>query len=365
MRGEHKRQQTMLSLLSPDERVPQDHPIRTIKAIADAELRKLSPVFDAMYSPVGRPSIPPERLLKACLLIALYSVRSERQLCERLDYDLLFRYFLDMNMIEPSFDASSFARNKERLLQADVARQFFEGVVREARSRGLISAEHFTVDGTLIEAWASMKSFRRKERRSKQEPPAGGSNPSVDFRGEQRSNETHASTTDPEARLARKGMGQEAKLAYSAHLLTDNRNGLVVDVRIAEANGSAEQVAAMEMLLRLKERGISPQTVGADKAYDTAALIEILRAEGITPHVAQNISGRRGSNIDGRTTRHPGYLRSQRRRKLVEQVFGWMKTVGGFRQTRYRGQARNQWWALMEATAYNLTRMAKLATAPA
>ena len=362
MRGERKRQQTMLSLLGPDERVPQDHPIRIIKTIADAELRKLSAVFDLMYSTVGRPSIPPERLLKACLLIALYSVRSERQLCERLDYDLLFRFFLDMNMIEPSFDASTFAKNKERLLQADVARQFFEGVVRQAQSMHLISAEHFTVDGTLIEAWASMKSFRRKD--GHDDSPGDGSNPTVDFRGEKRSNTTHESTTDPEARLARKGLGREAKLAFSAHVMTENRHGLVVNVLVAEANGTAEQVAAMEMWLEWMDRGGPPRTLGADKGYDTAALIEIFRAEGVTPHVAQNISGRRGSNIDGRTVRHPGYALSQRRRKIVEQVFGWMKTVGGFRKTRYRGRERTQLWAYVEAAAYNLVRMGKLIAAP-
>jgi transposase len=359
MRGEHKRQATMLSVIGPEERVPQDHPIRRIKALADAELKCLSPTFDAMYSRVGRPSIPPERLLKACLLIALYSIRSERQFCERLNYDLLFRFFLDMNMIDDSFDASTFAKNKERLLAADVARLFFDGVVRQAKAAKLMSAEHFTVDGTLIEAWASMKSFRPKDEDPSRGPDDPG-NPTVNFRGETRSNDTHESTTDPEARLARKGMGKEAKLAFSAHVMMENRNGLVVDIQVAEANGTAERMAAMEMLLRQKEQGMRPQTLGADKGYDAADFVEILKEEGVTPHVAQNISGRRGSNIDGRTTRHPGYAASQRIRKRVEEIFGWMKTVGNFRKTRYRGQARTGLWAYFEAAAYNLVRMAKL-----
>ncbi len=363
MRGEHKRQATMLSVIGPDERVPQDHPIRRIKVLADAELKRLSPIFDSMYSTIGRPSIPPERLLKGCLLIALYSIRSERQFCERLDYDLLFRFFLDMNMIEESFDASTFAKNKERLLAADVARLFFEGVVCQAREAQLMSAEHFTVDGTLIEAWASMKSFRPKDEDPSTRPdPDDPGNPTVDFRGEERLNATHQSTTDPEAKLARKGMGKEAKLAFSAHVLMENRNGMVVDIRVAEANGTAERIEAMEMLLRQKEQGRRPQTLGADKGYDAADFVAVLNEEGITPHVAQNISGNRGSNIDGRTTRHPGYAISQRIRKRVEEIFGWMKTVGAFRKTRYRGKARTGLWAYIEAAAYNLVRMAKLLT---
>lgn len=363
MRGEHKRQATMLSVIGPDERVPQDHPIRRIKVLADAELKRLSPTFDSMYSKIGRPSIPPERLMKACLLIALYSVRSERQFCERLDYDLLFRYFLDMNMIEESFDPSTFAKNKERLMASDVARLFFEGIVRQAKAAHLMSVEHFTVDGTLIEAWASMKSFRPKDEEPGERPdPDDPGNPTVDFRGEERSNETHASTTDPEAKLARKGMGKEAKLAFSAHVLMENRNGLVVDIQVAEANGTAERLAAMEMVLRQKEQGSQPQTLGADKGYDAADFVEILHEEGVTPHVAQNISGRRASNIDGRTTRHPGYAISQRIRKRVEEIFGWMKTVGNFRKTRYRGKARTGLWAYFEAAAYNLVRMGNLLT---
>jgi transposase len=350
----------MLSLVSPEKRVPKDHPIRRIKAMADAELARLSPLFDEMYGSMGRPSIPPETLLKASLLIALFSVRSERQFCERLDYDLMFRYFLDMNLDEESFDASTFAKNKERLLKADVARLFFEGVVRQAKEAHLISSDHFTVDGTLIEAWASLKSFRPRGEKGRKKPPDDPGNPTVNFHGEKRSNETHVSSTDPEAKLARKGKNRGANLSYSAHVLMENRHGLCADISLAAATGDAEWVEAVRMLDRQAKNGIRPSTIGGDKGYDVRRFVEDLRQRGVTPHVAQQITRHRGSRIDRRTTRHTGYSISQRCRKKVEEIFGWMKTVGGFRKTRYRGQARTALWGYLVAAAYNLVRMAKL-----
>jgi len=361
MRGEVERQRSMLSVVDAEHCVPEDHPIRRIKTLADAELTRLSPTFDAIYAEGGRPSIPPERLLKALLLIALYSVRSERQLCEQLHYNLLFRFFLGLGMHEPIFDASTFAKNKARLLEADVARHFLAGIVDRAKTARLISTEHFTVDGTLIEAWASLKSFRpRDEAPGDRPPPDDPGNPTVNFRGELRTNQTHASTTDPEARLMRKGAGKEAKLVFAGHALTENRHGLVVDVRVTEATGTAEPEAALAMVDAQQETGMPIATVAGDKAYDRATFVDELRERGVTPHVAQNITAHRGSNVDGRTTRHPGYAVSQRKRKLVEQVFGWGKTVGGLRKTRYRGVARTQFWAQMVASAYDLLRMARL-----
>ena len=361
MRGEVERQRSMLSVVDAEHCVPEDHPIRRIKTLANAELARLSPTFDAIYAEGGRPSIPPERLLKALLLIALYSVRSERQLCEQLHYNLLFRFFLDLGMHEPIFDASTFAKTKARLLEADVARHFLAGIVDRAKTARLISTEHFTVDGTLIEAWASLKSFRpRDEAPGDRPPPDDPGNPTVNFRGELRTNQTHASTTDPEARLMRKGAGKEAKLVFAGHALTENRHGLVVDVRVTEATGTAEPEAALAMVDAQQETGMPIATVAGDKAYDRATFVDELRERGVTPHVAQNITAHRGSNVDGRTTRHPGYAVSQRKRKLVEQVFGWGKTVGGLRKTRYRGVARTQFWAQMVASAYDLLRMAKL-----
>jgi len=342
--------------------VPAGHPIRAIKQLSDAKLAELSPVFDEMYSTMGRPSIPPERLLKACLLIALFSVRSERQFCERLDYDLLFRFFLDMNLDDKSFDATSFTKNKERMLESDVARLFFEGVVAIAKQRGLMSAEHFTVDGTLIEAWASLKSFKKKGSKDPT-PPDDPGNPTVNFHGEKRGNETHESTTDPEARLYRKGDNHAARLCYSAHVLMENRNGLCVDIRLAEASGYAERREALAMIDEQRQRGVRVETLGADKAYDTRDFITDLRDRQVTPHIAQQITTRRRSNLDARTTRHPGYAISQRKRKLVEEIFGWMKTVGGLRKTRYRGKRRNRLWAYLNAAAYNLVRLVRLAPA--
>jgi transposase len=357
MRGTDTKQSSMLMLMSPESRVPVGHPIRRIKKLADEVLAGLSPVFDAMYASTGRPSIPPERLLKSTLLMALYTLRSERQFCEQLDYNLLYRWFLDMDMSEPSFDATVYTKNRTRLLAHDVAGKFFLAVVERARSAKLMSAEHFTVDGTLIEAWASLKSFKKKDAKN-DEPPDDPGNPTVNFHGEKRSNETHESTTDPDAKLARKGNGKEAKLSYSAHALMENRNGLLVDFQMDSADGRAERRAALEML-DASVPGRERVTLGADKGYDTRDFVADCRARNVTPHVAQNVTKRR-SAIDERTTRQPGYAVSQRIRKRVEEVFGWMKTVGNFRKTRYVGFGANQIAAYMTAAAYNLLRMAKL-----
>jgi len=357
MRGDKVTQGFMLTTLTPDHLVPPDHPIRQIKPIVDRALSHLSPTFNAMYAATGRPSIPPEHLLKGCLLIALFSVRSERQFCERLQYDLLFKWFLDLNIGDSAFDPSTFSKNPERLLAHEVAAQFFQAVLREARQRQLLSVEHFTVDGTLLEAWASMKSFRPTD--GSGGPPPRGKNPSVDFHDEERVNATHASTTDPEALLARKGNGKEARLSFLGHVLMENRNGLVVEVTVTQARGTAERETALAQLGR--QPGLRRLTVGADKAYDTEAFVEGCRGRQVTPHVARKLHSR----IDGRTTRHPGYAVSQRRRKRVEEIFGWMKTVGGARKLRYRGVRKNQLWAEVTAAAYNLMRLAKLVlTAP-
>ena len=350
----------MLAFVDPETRIPPGHPIRTIRGLADAALAELSPVFDRMYAEIGRPSIPPERLLKASLLIALYSVRSERAFCEELDYNILYRWFLGMDLIEPSFDPTSFTKNRRRLLEHQVAREFFDVVIWHAQERRLLSDEHFTVDGTLVEAAASLKSFRPTPADGADAPPADPGNPAVDFRGERRSNATHASTTDPESRLAKKGKGKEAKLSFAAHALMENRHGLLVDFQVTAATGTAERDAAPAMLDQARERGFHPRTVGADKSYDTADFVREMRGRRITPHVAQNTSNR-ASAIDGRTTRHLGYAISQRIRKRVEEVFGWVKTVGGFRRSRYRGLARTGMAGYLVATAYNLVRLATLA----
>jgi transposase len=354
MRGKSDTQVTMLSLVTADQLVPADHPIRQIKPIVDNALRELSPTFSQMYAETGRPSIPPEHLLKACLLIALYSVRSERQFCERLQYDLLFKWFLDLNITDPAFDASTFSKNKERLLAHDVARGFLGVVLDEARRRRLLSEDHFTVDGTLLEAWASLKSFRPKDG-GDGTPSAGEKNPSVDFHGEQRRNDTHQSSTDPEARLAKKGHGKEAKLCFAGHVLMENRNGLVVDVTFTQATGTAERESALDMLAQVP--GARRVTVGADKGYDTMDFVKTCRSMNVTPHVAR----RQTSKLDGRTTHHAGYAVSQRIRKRVEEIFGWIKTVGGGRKLRYTGLERNRLWWEFTVAAYNLVRMAKLA----
>ncbi len=358
MRGSDTKQSSMLCLISPEARVPADHPLRGIKKLADQALASLSSVFDDMYSSTGRPSIPPERLLKSTLLMALYTVRSERLFCEQLDYNLLFRWFLDMDMVEASFVPTVFTKNRERLLAHDVAARFFAAVVEQARNAKLMSNDHFTVDGTLIDAWASLKSFKKKGAEEK-DPPDDPGNPTVNFRGDKRSNDTHESTTDKDARLARKGDGKEAKLSYSAHALMENRNGLLVGLQVDVADGYAERRSALE-LLDEHWPGSRRITLGADKAYDTTDFVADLRERNVTPHVAQQITKYRGSKIDERTTRHAGYEVSQRIRKRVEEVFGWFKTVGNFRKTRYRGLAANQLAAHMLGAAYNLLRIAKL-----
>ena len=364
MRGEPSKQATMLSLASPEQRVPATHPLREIKKLADAALARMSPLFDAMYAVGGRPSIPPEFLLKATLLMAFYSIRSERLFCEQLDYNLMFRWFLDMNMLEDSFDHSVFSKNRERLLKHEASKVFFAEVVGQAREAQLMSDDHFTVDGTLIEAWASLKSFKRKDGKDNRSDKDDPGNPSLDFHGEKRSNETHESTTDPEARLAKKGKGKEARLAYSGHALMENRNGLLVDFRIQHATGTAERQVALEMLDDELPGG-RRITVAGDKGYDTAGFVEGCREINVVPHVAQNISGNRGSAIDGRTTRHSGYRISQRIRKRVEEIFGWAKTVACFRKTRFKGKERTQFAGYMVGAAYNLLRIAKLRLAAA
>jgi len=358
MRGDADDQLWALTPLTPDSFVPQDHPIRVIRGIVDRALASLSPTFRTMYAPIGRPSIPPEHLLKAMLLMAFYSIRSERQLCERLRYDLLFKFFLGLNIAEEVFDHSTFSKNRQRLLEHDVSRKFFVAVRDEAQQRELLSSEHFTVDGTLLDAWASLKSVRPRDE-ADGSPEGGGRNPTVDFKGQRRRNETHLSRTDPEARLAKKARGEAARLAYAGHLLMENRNGLVVDIDLTQATGRAEREAALRMLDRQERRRRGRITLGADKAYDTSEFIAALRARQVTPHVAQNQAGRR-SAIDGRTTSHGGYRWSQRLRKRVEEIFGWIKTVGGGSKLRFIGLARNRLWAEMTASAYNLVRVVRL-----
>jgi len=356
MRGHDTKQATMFSVVSPEHRVPANHPLRPIKAMADEILAAMSRTFGRMYSKVGRPSIPPERLLKAQILIALYSVRSDRMFCEQLDYNLLFRWFLDMNMDEPAFDHSSFTKNRDRLLEHDVAAEFFAAVVERAQQLGLMSSEHFTVDGTLIEAWASLKSFRPKDEKPEdRDPPDDPGNPTVNFHGEKRGNETHASTTDPEARLARKGNNQEAKLCFSAHALMENRNGLLVDLRIDHATGTAERESALALLAENVE--VTGATAGGDKGYNQRAFVDGCRQLGITPHVAEKA---RYNAIDRRTSRHEGYSISMRIRKRIEEIFGWAKTIGGFRRTRFRGVTRTQQAGYFVGAAYNLLRIANL-----
>ena len=356
MRGHDTKQATMFSVVSPEHRVPANHPLRPIKAMADEILAAMSRTFGRMYSKVGRPSIPPERLLKSQILIALYSVRSDRMFCEQLDYNLLFRWFLDMNMDEPAFDHSSFTKNRDRLLEHDVAAEFFAAVVERAQQLGLMSSEHFTVDGTLIEAWASLKSFRPKDEKPEdRDPPDDPGNPTVNFHGEKRGNETHASTTDPEARLARKGNNQEAKLCFSAHALMENRNGLLVDLRIDHATGTAERESALALLGENVE--VTGATAGGDKGYNQRAFVDGCRQLGITPHVAEKA---RYNAIDRRTSRHEGYSISMRIRKRIEEIFGWAKTIGGFRRTRFRGVTRTQQAGYFVGAAYNLLRIANL-----
>jgi transposase len=361
MRGDDVQQGAMFSYLSPEQRVPANHPLRPIRQMVDTVLKRLSPRFDAMYAEGGRPSIPPERLLRALLLQCLYSVRSERLLMEQLDYNLLFRWFVGLTMDDPVWDFTVFSQNRERLLEADVARAFFEEVGELARAQGLLSDEHFTVDGTLIEAWAGQKSFKRRS--PTDAPPAADShprNPRVDFRGEKRTNDTHASRTDADARLYKKAKGQEAKLAFLGHVLMENRNGLVVETRLTPASGTAEREASLEMVQEKRRQKGGRLTLGGDKHYDTSEQVAALRQLKVTPHVAQNTARPGGSAIDARTTRHPGYTTSQTKRKRVEEIFGWLKTVGLMRQTHFRGLERVGWIFTWAAAAYNLVRIRNL-----
>jgi transposase len=358
MRGDDQQQNHIFSYLSPEARVRKDHPLRAIRALVDEVLSQLSRRFDGMYATVGRPSIAPEKLLRAQLLQMLYSIRSERLLMEEMDYNLLFRWFVGLNADDAVWDATVFTKNRDRLLEADVAKEFLVRVVEQARTKGLTSDEHFTVDGTLLEAWAGAKSFQLKDKQPTP-PPDDPGNPTVNFRGEQRSNETHASKTDPDARLARKGKGKESKLSYCGNLLVENRNGLIVDAEVFQANGTAERDAALVMLEKLP--GIRSVTVGGDKGFDTRDFVQECRNLRVTPHVAQNLGRRGGSAIDGRTTRHPGYVVSQRKR--IEECFGWLKTIALMRKLRHRGVCQVDWLFTFACAAYNLVRMRNLALA--
>ena len=360
MRGTDSQQAHLFSYMSPERRVPADHPLRSIRAMVDVALEQLSPRFEALYSHTGRPSVPPEKLLRALLLQVFYSVRSEALLMEQLDYNLLFRWFVGLNMDEGVWDATTFTKNRDRLLAGDIAQEFFTAIKDQARAHGLLSDEHFTVDGTLLEAWASQKSFQRKDTPT---PPSDDDpgNPTVNFHGERRSNATHESTTDPEARLCRKGKGREAKLAYLGNLLMDNREGLAVAAQVSIATGDAETLAALELVEELEQRA-ARITVGADKLFDNEAFVEGMRFMEATPHVAQNTTRRR-SRIDARTTRHAGYAVSQVKRKRIEEIFGWLKTVALMRKLRHRGRAVIEWLFTFAVAAYNLVRIRNLTAA--
>ena len=357
MRGDDPRHDGMFSYITPEARVRPDHPLRPIRRMTDAALARLSARFDRLYSTTGRPSIPPEKLLRALLLQMLYSIRSERLLVEELDYNILYRWFVGLSLDDPIWDATTFTKNRDRLLDGDVADAFFAEVLAAIKADGLLSDEHFTVDGTLLEAWASHKSFKPKSDAGR--PPDDPKNPTVNFHGETRRNDTHQSTTDPDARLYKKAVGREAKLAYLGHLLTENRHGLIVDTAVTAASGTAERDAAIVMLgeLPLTTRRV---TVGADKLYDTRDWVATVRRMHVTPHVAASLNRYGGSAIDGRTLRHAGYAMSQRKRKLIEQAFGWMKTVGLLRKLRHRGGRLIDWIFTFAATAYNLVRWRNL-----
>ena len=356
MRGFEPQSDALFVYISPESFVPKEHPLRPIREMVDAALADLSPVFSQMYSHTGRPSIPPEQLLKAMLLQVLYSIPSNIKLVEQIHFSILFRWFLGLGLDEPVWDDSSFTKNQERLIATDIAAKFLASILEQAKGKKLLSRDHFSVDGTLIQAWASIKSFKPKD--DDQDPPAG-KNPTRDFRGEKLVNETHASTTDPEARLYRKSSKHEAKLSFAAHLLTENRYGLVMGSLVTEADGTAEREAAEQMLGEVA-KGKRRITVAADKNYDTNGFVKAARRLKVTPHVAQNTERRGGSAIDGRTTRHSGYAVSQKFRKRIEEVFGWLKTTGQFRQTRYRGVTKINWYFTLAVTAYNLVRMRNL-----
>src|SRR5262245_24977165 len=369
MRGDDQEQGSMFSYRSLEDRIPRDHPLRAMRALVDGALEELSPRFAELYARTGRPSIPPERLLRALLLQVLFTVRSERQLMEELEYNLLYRWFVGLGIDDAVWVPTSFTKNRDRLLAGDVARAFFDAVLSQAQAQRLLSSEHFSVDGTLVEAWASHKSFQpkakgrpnsRRKRRERNRRDRGPRNPSVDFRGEQRLNDTHASTTDPEARLTRM-KGRESRLAFQGHVLMENRHGLVVDTRLTAPSGTTERETALAMLAA-RSTG-ARLTLGADRGYDSQDFVSRCRALGVTPHVAQNTTNR-ASRIDARTTRHAGYAESQRKRKRIEEVFGWMKTVGLLRKTRHRGQRKVGWVFTFTAAAYNLVRMRNLLEVP-
>ena len=361
MRGSDGRSGSLFSYVDIEARVRRDHPLRTIRSIVDTALQTLSPDFSSLYSGMGHPSIPPEMLLRAMLLQAFYSIRSERQLMERLEFDLLFRWFVGLGIDDPAWDHSTFSKNRDRLLDGEIAAKFLAAVLMQPKVKRLLSSDHFSVDGTLIDAWASMKSFKPKDGGDGGDPggdQSGGRNQDVDFKGSKRSNDTHESTTDPQARLYRKGQGMEARLCFMGHALMENRSGLFVDACLTQANGHAERVAALSMIEPWADRSAAI-TLGADKGYDTEDFVNELRAMNVRPHVAQNTSGRR-SNIDGRTTRHDGYATSQRIRKRIEEGFGWLKTVAGQRKTRLIRKGRVIWAFTFAVAAYNLTRLPKL-----
>jgi len=363
MRGTDKRSGELFSYVDLEQRVRADHPLRAIRSVVSDALDALSSDFAALYSGMGRPSIAPEMLLRAMLLQAFYSVRSERQLMERLEYDLLFRWFVGLGVDEPVWDHSTFSKNRDRLLDGDVAARFLSAILVQPRVRRLLSSDHFSVDGTLVEAWASMKSFRPKDEADRPDDGDGGRNPTVDFRAEKRSNATHSSTTDPDALLYKKGPGMEARLCFIGHGLMENRSGLLVDARLTRMSGHAERLAALEMIEPHGNRSRAI-TLGADRGYDTADFVEELRTLNIRPHVAQNVSRRR-SAIDRRTTRHAGYAASLRARKRIEEAFGWIKTVAGLRRTKLRGLRRVDWSFTFAVAAYNLIRLPKLLGMPA
>ncbi len=360
MRGRDERPVQLFSYVDLERRIPADHPLRAVRALVDEVLTGLSRTFARLYARHGRPSIPPERLLRALLLQAFYSVRSERQLMEQLEYNLLFRWFVGLSVDDAVWDATVFCKNRDRLLEGEIAAKFMSGVLNLQQVRTLLSNEHFSVDGTLIEAWASMKSFAPKDG-SKPPEEGGGRNAERNFHGEKRTNETHASTTDPDARLFRKGFGKEARLCHMGHLMTENRHGLIVAARLTEASGTAERSTALDMIKDNARRG---STVGGDKNYDTADFVAGCRKHGCVPHVSQN-NTRRRSAIDARTTRHPGYKVSTVKRKRIEEPFGWMKTVGVMRKTRHRGRKLVAWFFVLTAAAYNLIRIPKILAAAA
>jgi transposase/ribosomal protein S6E (S10) len=357
MRGDDQRQPEMFSYVSLEQRVPPDHPLRAIRQVVDELLRAMNQELEGLYASSGRPSVPPERLMRAVLLQVFYSVRSERLLMEQLDYNLLFRWFVGLEMDEPVWNHAVFSKNRDRLLNQEIAQKLFQRVLGQAKP--YLSNEHFTVDGSFIEAWASQKSFQRKD---------GGDDHPGQFRGQQRSNDTHESKTDPEARLYKKGHGQEARLGYLGHVLMENRNGLIVGAMLTHADGTAERDAAgllLDQELRKRQRGRDRvRSVGGDKAYDTRDFVQLLRNMNIRPHLAQNLKRSGGSAIDGRTTRHSSYQVSQRKRPLIEKVFGWMKQTGGMRKTKLRGLFKVGWQFVMTAAAFNLWRIPKLQAAP-